>query len=199
MHKSKDYQLLQFGWFCVMERISNGGSIKTRNTDFSSDFKMDISAQSPTHSALHFIKTCNYFLPEIDPHCLKRQHNSGVQSPLIPPPPLMLHRQSLLPNVPYPHLLPLKCLKRKQRCEKNPIPNEQKDEKYFEKRKRNNEAAKKSRDARKLREDRIALKAALLERENSILRSQVFALQEEVYALAQVLCLKNASQNSQQQ
>lgn len=46
-------------------------------------------------------------------------------------------------------------LSRRQRGEKRPIPEEQKDEKYFERRKRNNEAAKKSRDARKIREDRV--------------------------------------------
>lgn len=45
---------------------------------------------------------------------------------------------------------------RRQRGEKRPIPEEQKDEKYFERRKRNNEAAKKSRDARKMREDRVS-------------------------------------------
>lgn len=44
---------------------------------------------------------------------------------------------------------------RRPRGEKRPIPDEQKDEKYFERRRRNNEAAKKSRDARKLREDRV--------------------------------------------
>ena len=44
---------------------------------------------------------------------------------------------------------------RRPRGEKRPIPEEQKDEKYFERRKRNNEAAKKSRDARKMREDRV--------------------------------------------
>lgn len=45
---------------------------------------------------------------------------------------------------------------RRQRGEKRTIPDEQKDEKYFERRKRNNEAAKKSRDARKIREDRVS-------------------------------------------
>jgi hypothetical protein len=44
---------------------------------------------------------------------------------------------------------------RRPRGEKRPIPEDQKDEKYFERRKRNNEAAKKSRDARKMREDRV--------------------------------------------
>lgn len=47
-------------------------------------------------------------------------------------------------------------LSRRQRSEKRPIPDEQKDAKYFERRKRNNEAAKKSRDARKIREDRVS-------------------------------------------
>lgn len=46
---------------------------------------------------------------------------------------------------------------RRPRGEKRPIPEEQKDEKYYERRKRNNEAAKKSRDARKLREDRVSI------------------------------------------
>lgn len=45
---------------------------------------------------------------------------------------------------------------RRPRGEKRPIPEELKDEKYFERRKRNNEAAKKSRDARKMREDRVS-------------------------------------------
>lgn len=44
---------------------------------------------------------------------------------------------------------------RRHRGEKRPIPDDQKDDKYFERRKRNNEAAKKSRDARKFREDRV--------------------------------------------
>ncbi|XP_031634666.1 uncharacterized protein LOC116347973 [Contarinia nasturtii] len=79
-------------------------------------------------------------------------------------------------------------LNRRQRGEKRPIPDEQKDEKYFERRKRNNEAAKKSRDARKIREDRIAFRAALLEQENAILRAQILALREELATLQQMIC-----------
>lgn len=106
-------------------------------------------------------------------------------------------------------------LNRRQRGEKRPIPEEQKDEKYFERRKRNNEAAKKSRDARKMREDRvsgllreedinskliemllsfhfsiiqIAFRAAILEQENAILRAQILALREEVNTLQQMIC-----------
>ena len=46
---------------------------------------------------------------------------------------------------------------KKLRSEKKPIPDEQKDAKYYERRKRNNQAAKKSRDARKIREDHVRL------------------------------------------
>lgn len=50
-------------------------------------------------------------------------------------------------------------LNKRHRGEKKAIPEEQKDGKYFERRKRNNEAAKRSRDARKLREDRVGVKS----------------------------------------
>ncbi|XP_067633697.1 hepatic leukemia factor [Eurosta solidaginis] len=78
-------------------------------------------------------------------------------------------------------------LHRRSRGEKRPIPEEQKDEKYYERRKRNNEAAKKSRDARKIREDRIAFRAALLEQENSILRAQVIALRDELQTMRRLI------------
>uniref|UniRef100_A0A1A9W0U0 BZIP domain-containing protein n=1 Tax=Glossina brevipalpis TaxID=37001 RepID=A0A1A9W0U0_9MUSC len=81
-------------------------------------------------------------------------------------------------------------LQRRSRGEKRPIPDEQKDEKYYERRKRNNEAAKKSRDARKIREDRIALRAAFLEQENSILRTQILALRDELQTLRQIISLE---------
>lgn len=48
-------------------------------------------------------------------------------------------------------------LNKRHRGKKRSIPDEQKDGKYFERRKRNNEAAKKSRDARKMREDRVSI------------------------------------------
>lgn len=84
-------------------------------------------------------------------------------------------------------------LPRRPRGEKRPIPDEQKDAKYYEKRKRNNEAAKKSRDARKIREDRIAFQAAFLEQENSLLKAQVVALQNEMQSLRQIISLKKNS------
>ncbi|XP_055998510.1 D site-binding protein-like isoform X3 [Ostrea edulis] len=81
---------------------------------------------------------------------------------------------------------------KRPRSEKKPIPSEQKDNKYFERRKRNNMAAKKSRDARKAREDEIAIRASFLEKENAILRAQVGTLREEANSLKQLLLQKRS-------
>ncbi|XP_043266054.1 transcription factor VBP [Colletes gigas] len=78
-------------------------------------------------------------------------------------------------------------VQRRPRSEKKPIPDNQKDEKYYERRKRNNQAAKKSRDARKIREDHIALRATMLEHENAILRAQIITLREEAQSLRHML------------
>lgn len=76
------------------------------------------------------------------------------------------------------------------RSEKKPIPDELKDSKYYERRKRNNVAAKKSRDSRKAREDEIAIRASFLEKENAILRAQVATLRDEANSLRQLLLSK---------
>ena len=76
---------------------------------------------------------------------------------------------------------------RRARSEKKPIPVEQKDNKYFERRKRNNYAAKKSRDYRKAREDQVASRASDLERENTALRAQLMTLKEEAEKLQQAI------------
>ena len=81
---------------------------------------------------------------------------------------------------------------RRPRSEKKPIPDDAKDTKYFERRKRNNMAAKKSRDARKSREDEIAIRASFLEKENAILRAQVATLREEANSLRQLLLQKRS-------
>ncbi|ESO92058.1 hypothetical protein LOTGIDRAFT_100015, partial [Lottia gigantea] len=54
-----------------------------------------------------------------------------------------------------------------------------KDEAYWERRRKNNDAAKRSRDARRAKEDEIAIRAALLEQENLKLRVEVAALKSE--------------------
>lgn len=82
---------------------------------------------------------------------------------------------------------------RRPRSEKKPIPDDLKDNKYYERRRRNNLAAKRSRDARKTREDHVTLRANYLEKENSILRAQVATLRDEAFALKQMLLHKQAS------
>ena len=74
------------------------------------------------------------------------------------------------------------------------MPSESKDDKYWEKRLKNNFAARRSREARRLKENQIALRAAFLEKENKALKEQVEAanrdkvrLEAEKAALAEKL------------
>ncbi|KAM4838287.1 thyrotroph embryonic factor isoform X2 [Urocitellus parryii] len=60
------------------------------------------------------------------------------------------------------------------------VPDEQKDEKYWTRRKKNNVAAKRSRDARRLKENQITIRAAFLEKENTALRTEVAELRKEL-------------------
>lgn len=53
------------------------------------------------------------------------------------------------------------------------------DDKYWQRRKKNNVAAKRSRDARRLKENQITVRAAFLERENTALRTEVAELRKE--------------------
>ncbi|KAL6475084.1 hypothetical protein MHYP_G00161240 [Metynnis hypsauchen] len=59
------------------------------------------------------------------------------------------------------------------------VPEDQKDEKYWQRRKKNNIAAKRSRDARRLKENQITVRAAFLEWENSALRLEVAELRKD--------------------
>lgn len=66
------------------------------------------------------------------------------------------------------------------------FPDSQKDDAYWERRRKNNDAAKRSRDARRAKEDEIAIRAALLEQENLRLRVEVATLKTET---ARLRCL----------
>ncbi|XP_034427098.1 TEF transcription factor, PAR bZIP family member a isoform X1 [Hippoglossus hippoglossus] len=59
------------------------------------------------------------------------------------------------------------------------VPDEQKDDRYWNRRKKNNVAAKRSRDARRLKENQITVRAAFLERENAVLRTEVGELRKD--------------------
>ena len=65
------------------------------------------------------------------------------------------------------------------------VPDEMKNNKYWQKRNINNEAAKRSREARRLKENQIAMRARFLEEENNVLKSQVEELKQENVELRQ--------------
>ncbi|XP_061830469.1 TEF transcription factor, PAR bZIP family member b isoform X2 [Nerophis lumbriciformis] len=67
------------------------------------------------------------------------------------------------------------------------VPNEQKDDKYWSRRKKNNVAAKRSRDARRLKENQITVRASFLERENAALRQQVGELRKDCGRCSNIL------------
>ncbi|KAL5286429.1 zip-7 family protein [Megaselia abdita] len=154
-------------------------------------------------STFHLLRNCNrlgvsdcYTYPE-------KQSHTKIQPHLSPEPVKEISNNIPLPmeyHSPSDYTLPSfnrfgaysVFFSRRQRGEKRPIPEEQKDDKYYERRKRNNEAAKKSRDARKIREDRIAFRAAILEQENAILRAQLLAMREEVSTLRQLISARQA-------
>ncbi|CAG2166273.1 unnamed protein product [Oppiella nova] len=64
-----------------------------------------------------------------------------------------------------------------------PLPEDLKDDAYWERRRKNNEAAKRSRDARRAKEDEIAIRAAFLEQENLKLRCEIAQLKTETTRL----------------
>jgi len=53
------------------------------------------------------------------------------------------------------------------------VPEGDKDDRYWEKRSKNNVAARRSREARRLKENQIALRAAFLEKENAMLKADL--------------------------
>ena len=53
---------------------------------------------------------------------------------------------------------------------KNSVPEEMKDDRYWEKREKNKEATRRSREAKRLKENQIVLRAAYLEKENKVLK-----------------------------
>lgn len=72
-----------------------------------------------------------------------------------------------------------------------PLPDEQKDEAYWERRRKNNEAAKRSRDARRAKEDEIAIRAAYLEQQNIQLKAQIIHLRNELAKYEPAMSLTN--------
>ncbi|KAF7232951.1 hypothetical protein EG68_11504 [Paragonimus skrjabini miyazakii] len=70
---------------------------------------------------------------------------------------------------------------------KSRVPSDQKNEKYWNRRIKNNASAKRSRDARRMMEKQAYLRASILERENEQLKFELRRLAEENMALRQLL------------
>ena len=62
-----------------------------------------------------------------------------------------------------------------------------KDDKYWERRRKNNMAAKRSRDARRAKETQVAVKASFLERENKALALELSKARAENHLLRERL------------
>lgn len=67
------------------------------------------------------------------------------------------------------------------------VPNEQKDDKYWERRRKNNIAAKRSRDARRIKENQIVIRASYLEKENGALKGDILDLKKENLTLKKII------------
>ncbi|XP_072943152.1 uncharacterized protein [Epargyreus clarus] len=155
-------------------------------------YDLDVSCTQHSSSALaalRLLRNYNHFLVPPDVR--------GVVPLLaaLPPPqciPAYCQHLPIRPPIPPPTTPPsLICDEARRRGEKRPIPAELKDEKYFERRRRNNQAAKKSRDARRIREDQIAWRACILEQENASLRAHITALRQEALTLRALLASRD--------
>ncbi|XP_076328209.1 hepatic leukemia factor-like isoform X2 [Tachypleus tridentatus] len=69
---------------------------------------------------------------------------------------------------------------KKSKKKPQPIPEEFKDNAYWERRKKNNESAKRSRELRRCKEEQTKYKVALLEQENLQLKAEVAMLRKEL-------------------
>ena len=75
----------------------------------------------------------------------------------------------------------------KRKRQRNPIPNEKKDEKYWERRRKNNIAAKRSRETKKQKVDEELLKAKDAIQENHKLKQEIEVLKAEINSLRRLL------------
>jgi len=85
-----------------------------------------------------------------------------------------------------PSALVLPTLKKTKR-QPQPIPDNCKDDSYWERRKRNNESAKRSREMKRLKEQQTTMKVIYLEQENLRLKTEVGMLRSELEKFRSIL------------
>lgn len=121
---------------------------------------------NPFHSNMHFSQD-----DDDDDYCSDDLSNKGKLLGCIP-----FHDEDLKPS-------PLVRKRKKQM-----VHDELKDEKYWERRRKNNMAAKRSRDARRAKENQIAIRASFLEHENKSLSEELSKVRAENQLLRERLC-----------
>ncbi|CBY19316.1 unnamed protein product [Oikopleura dioica] len=80
----------------------------------------------------------------------------------------------------------------KPKGKKRPVPQSQKDELYWERRRKNNLAAKRSRESRRLRDNQTTLRTGFLESENMELREKINQVRSEILDVKEKLQEYNA-------
>jgi len=121
-------------------------------------------------------------------HLVASSSNSGTSQPSKPAFDPATHHFS-------PEELKPTPIQRKSR--KTLVREEDKDEKYWDKRRKNNMAAKRSREARRSRENQISLRASYLEKDNAALKEELLNVKEELQSLRETLLM--AQQRSEMQ
>lgn len=104
-----------------------------------------------------------------------------------------VHEEKFRPEVPF-HEEDLRPQPIQRKSRKVLVLDEDKDEKYWEKRRKNNAAAKRSREARRSRENQIAMRASYLEKDNQILKEELLSVKEELQAMREQLILAQQGQ-----
>lgn len=98
------------------------------------------------------------------------------------------------------HFLPeeLKPTPIQRKSRKTLVRAEDKDDKYWDKRRKNNMAAKRSREARRSRENQISLRASYLEKDNAALKEELLNVKEELQSLRETLLIAHQQSELQQ-
>ena len=76
---------------------------------------------------------------------------------------------------------------RKRKRRPQPIPEDCKDDAYWERRKRNNESAKRSREMRRMKEQQTTMRVIYLEQDNLRLKTEVDMLRSELEKVREIL------------
>ena len=90
-------------------------------------------------------------------------------------------------------LSPMDAQTRKRKRRPQPIPEDCKDDAYWERRKRNNESAKRSREMRRMKEQQTTMRVIYLEQDNLRLKTEVDMLRTELEKVREILYTRSGS------